>query len=227
MREMGPFYSLVTQLLFIYHYRCGFLTLWPLVGGVLVPLAILILYDTLIFALVMRRLTRKVAGKQITKPKYIERLRRLHNAMALIVLMGLTWGVGYLTSIQVASLAFQIIFIILNSLQGVYLFLFYCLRNPTARTHWRNLLCPRRMPSRENRLQSSAPARRRVVTGLNLNLETLVRTRRRTTKERRPTIKTSSGTAKLGLTSVIYLQNNGGMTQAFIRLSCRRLCLHQ
>eukprot|EP00057_Strongylocentrotus_purpuratus_P008514 XP_011662988.1 PREDICTED: G-protein coupled receptor 126-like [Strongylocentrotus purpuratus] len=129
--------------------QCGFLTLWPLVGGVLVPLAILILYDALIFALVMRRLTRKVAGKQITKPKYIERLRRLHNAMALIVLMGLTWGVGYLTSIQVASLAFQIIFIILNSLQGVYLFLFYCLRNPIARTHWRNLLCPRRMPSRE------------------------------------------------------------------------------
>ncbi|XP_041457781.1 adhesion G-protein coupled receptor G6-like isoform X1 [Lytechinus variegatus] len=129
--------------------QCGFLTLWPLVGGVLVPLAILIVYDALIFTLVMRRLSRKVAGKQITKPKYLERLHRLQNALALTVLMGLTWGVGFLTSIKVANLAFQIIFIILNSLQGVYLFLFYCLRNPIARMHWRNLLCPRRMQQKE------------------------------------------------------------------------------
>ena len=72
-----------------------------MIGGVLVPIATVIIYDTVIFIMVIRRLSRKVAGRQVTKPVYKERLRRLQNASALIILMGLTWAVGFLTAIEV------------------------------------------------------------------------------------------------------------------------------
>ncbi|XP_011682085.2 adhesion G-protein coupled receptor G2 [Strongylocentrotus purpuratus] len=120
---------------------CGFLAEIPMIGGVLVPIATVIIYDSIIFVMVIRRLSRKVEGRQLTKPIYKERIRRLQNASALIILMGLTWAIGFFTAIEGASVSIQIIFIILNSLQGFFLFLFYCLRNPAARSQWRKILC--------------------------------------------------------------------------------------
>ena len=43
--------------------RCGFLTKWPMVGGVLVPVAVVIAYDAVVFILVMRRLFEESCGK--------------------------------------------------------------------------------------------------------------------------------------------------------------------
>ena len=124
--------------------RCGFLTKWPMVGAVLVPTAIVILCGAVIFIMVMRRLSKKVAGKQTTMSSREELLRRFQNALSFIVLLGLTWVVGFLTVIQTpedndVELVFDIIFIILNSLQGVFLFFFYCLRNPVDRASWRRM----------------------------------------------------------------------------------------
>nr|XP_054753758.1 adhesion G-protein coupled receptor G6-like [Lytechinus pictus] len=135
---------------------CGFLTEIPMISGVLVPIGVVIIYDTIIFIMVIWRLSRKVPGRQVTKPVYKERLRRLQNATALIVLMGLTWAVGFLTAIEGASLAVQIIFIILNSLQGCFLFLFYCLRNPAARSLWRKLFCRCLPPVEESTTRGSS-----------------------------------------------------------------------
>ncbi|XP_041462715.1 serine-rich adhesin for platelets-like [Lytechinus variegatus] len=135
---------------------CGFLTEIPMISGVLVPIGVVIIYDTIIFIMVIRRLSRKVPGRQVTKPMYKERLRRLQNASALIVLMGLTWAVGFLTAIEGASLAVQIIFIILNSLQGCFLFIFYCLRNPAARSLWRKLFCRCLPPVEESTTRGSS-----------------------------------------------------------------------
>ena len=129
----------------MYLCRCGFLTKWPMVGGVLVPVAVVIAYDAVVFTLVMRRLSKKVAGKQVTMSEREELLRRFQNALAFIVLLGLTWVLGFLTVIQTPNddnieLTFDIIFIILNSFQGVFLFFFYCVRNPIARATWRKFL---------------------------------------------------------------------------------------
>ena len=129
----------------MYLCRCGFLTKWPMVGGVLVPVAVVIAYDAVVFTLVMKRLSKKVAGKQVTVSEREELLRRFQNALPFIVLMGLTWVLGFFTVIQTPNddnieLTFDIIFIILNSFQGVFLFFFYCVRNPIARATWRKFL---------------------------------------------------------------------------------------
>ncbi|XP_071510782.1 uncharacterized protein [Diadema antillarum] len=121
--------------------QCGFLNKWPLVGAVLVPIATIIIYDTIVFTMVMRRLSQRVDGKRMTRPKYKENLQRVQHAVGFIIVMGTTWIFGFLTSIEAATVAFQIIFIIFNSLQGVFIFLFYCFRRPAIRAKWRKALC--------------------------------------------------------------------------------------
>ena len=121
--------------------RCGFLNTWPMIGGVLIPMGLVIIYDTVIFTMVIRRLSHQVAGRQITRTQREERIRRVQNAAALVVLLGLTWGLGYLMIIENASFAFQVVFVVFNSLQGVFIFFFYCLRNQAARDQWRRTVC--------------------------------------------------------------------------------------
>ena len=111
-----------------------------MIGGVIIPIGVVLLYDLVVFSIIMRQLSKKVAGKQVIKSKREERVRRLQNAIALIILMGLTWGVGFMVIIEATSEVFEVIFI-MNSLQGVFLFMFYCVRNPMVRTKWRNALC--------------------------------------------------------------------------------------
>ena len=115
-----------------------------MVGGVLIPVALVIVYDAVVFFLVMRRLSKKVEGKQSAKSDREELLRRFQNALAFIVLLGLTWMVGFLTVIQTPNddnveITFDVIFIVLNSLQGVFIFIFYCMRNPRVRTTWKQI----------------------------------------------------------------------------------------
>ena len=55
-------------------------------------------------------------------------------------LFGVTWIFGALT-VDKASLAFQVIFVILNSLQGFFIFLFLCVLGRDARELWLEVLC--------------------------------------------------------------------------------------
>ena len=67
-----------------------------------------------------------------------ETLKRVHNAIAITTLMGLTWIFGLLSLIhEDFSLAFQVLFCIFNSLQGVVIFIMFCVRQPEVVTIWK------------------------------------------------------------------------------------------
>ncbi|XP_041460133.1 uncharacterized protein LOC121411452 [Lytechinus variegatus] len=115
-----------------------FVSLWPQVGGLLIPIGLILLFNIVVFALVMKRLTKTVRGKQQNeKAERRQRIRRFQNAISILLLMGLTWSVGYLSLIQATSVVVQGIFTVLNSLQGYFIFMLYCVRQPQVRRQWR------------------------------------------------------------------------------------------
>ncbi|XP_071489358.1 adhesion G-protein coupled receptor G6-like [Diadema antillarum] len=115
-----------------------FLTRWPLIGGVLVPVGLIMIFNLAVFARVIRRLNKTVKGRMIDETEKRQRLRRLQNAICILLLMGLTWALGYLSIISPASEAVLAVFTVLNSLQGYFIFMLYCVRQPLVRRIWRS-----------------------------------------------------------------------------------------
>eukprot|EP00057_Strongylocentrotus_purpuratus_P005556 XP_003731246.2 PREDICTED: EGF-like module-containing mucin-like hormone receptor-like 3 [Strongylocentrotus purpuratus] len=96
------------------------------------------IFNMIIFIRVIIRLNRTVKGRQLGKTEKRQRLRRFQNAVCILILMGLTWSLGYLSIIRPASEVVQGIFTILNSLQGYFIFMLYCMRQPQVRRTWRS-----------------------------------------------------------------------------------------
>ncbi|XP_063962896.1 uncharacterized protein LOC129271801 isoform X2 [Lytechinus pictus] len=115
-----------------------FLRFWPLIGGLLIPIGLIMIFNFVIFVRVILRLNKTIKGKQLDKTEKRQRLRRFQNAVCILVLMGLTWAVGYLSIIQPAAEVVQGVFTILNSLQGYFIFMLYCVRQPQVRRAWRS-----------------------------------------------------------------------------------------
>eukprot|EP00057_Strongylocentrotus_purpuratus_P011857 XP_011666331.1 PREDICTED: G-protein coupled receptor 64-like [Strongylocentrotus purpuratus] len=116
---------------------------WPLIGGLLVPMAIILIINIAVFILAMRRLqnSARLVGrvKKDCKTERQETLERIQNGIALLLLLGFTWTTGYLTLINVDFT--ELLFIIFNSLQGFFIFVLYCLRKETIRKQWRRCIC--------------------------------------------------------------------------------------
>ncbi|XP_041475004.1 uncharacterized protein LOC121423655 isoform X2 [Lytechinus variegatus] len=115
-----------------------FLQFWPLIGGLLIPVGLIMIFNFVIFVRVILRLNKTIKGKQLDKTEKRQRLRRFQNAVCILILMGLTWAVGYLSIIQPAAEVVQGVFTILNSLQGYFIFMLYCVRQPQVRRAWRS-----------------------------------------------------------------------------------------
>ena len=62
-------------------------------------------------------------------------IRLATSLFAVMILFGLTWILGAFT-ISEASLTFQILFAVFNSLQGFFIFVFYCVLSPEVRQLW-------------------------------------------------------------------------------------------
>ncbi|XP_072039586.1 adhesion G protein-coupled receptor B1-like [Amphiura filiformis] len=127
-----------------------FLQKWPLVGGVLVPIGLIILFNIIIFVLVMVRLSRESPATRIQAKRKGLRVRRLRNAVCIMTLMGLTWIIGYLSIIKAASFFSQLVFCLLNAMQGYVIFMCYCVQQADVRNYWRELcgtIRPRSKPS--------------------------------------------------------------------------------
>ena len=64
---------------------------------------------------------------------------RLRIILAFMILFGITWAFGFLV-VNNDIIIFQYIFCIISSLQGLFIFGFYCLRNPKIRKNLRAIL---------------------------------------------------------------------------------------
>ncbi|XP_071789474.1 adhesion G-protein coupled receptor G7-like [Asterias amurensis] len=106
--------------------------------GQILIIGFVLLFNFIIFTLVMRRLTcaRKGISSTSDRGNREETLRRLQNAVIISVLLGLTWVFGLLSLIETANFVFQILFCIFNSLQGLMIFILFCLRQQEIRKAW-------------------------------------------------------------------------------------------
>ncbi|XP_030834678.1 adhesion G-protein coupled receptor G6-like [Strongylocentrotus purpuratus] len=105
--------------------------------GVLLIVALLLATNFIIFGLVMQSLSRResIATHKTNQTNSGEMRRRVQNAFAISVLLGLTWLFGFL-AIGGARLVVNILFLILNSLQGFFVFLMFCVRQKEIREQW-------------------------------------------------------------------------------------------
>ena len=127
--------KLILILIFTFLDSC-FLRKIPLIAGLLAPIAVILIFNLVIFVLVLRRLSAKVAGKSRRLKRKNDLRRRLMNAVCIMCLMGLTWSIGYLSVFSATSFFIQVLFCLLNSMQGYLLFMLYVVRQPEARSVW-------------------------------------------------------------------------------------------
>ncbi|XP_071508191.1 adhesion G-protein coupled receptor G2-like [Diadema antillarum] len=150
------------------HTVC-FPDLWSQVGGLLIPVAVILLINVIIFILVIRQLALSAnVGGKVKKDKQAERretIERVQNAITILVLLGLTWVTGYLLLIDGIRDVVQALFILFNSFQGLFIFLVYCVRKPVVRKQW-GLACG---IGRDASVDGSSPGSRKVSTASALS----------------------------------------------------------
>ncbi|XP_030841059.1 adhesion G-protein coupled receptor G2-like [Strongylocentrotus purpuratus] len=122
------------------HDDLCFLQFGAQIGGLLTPMFLILLINIVIFTLVVRQLHRsanitgRVRGEARAESR--ETIERVQNAICILLLLGLTWITGYLLLIPSLSQVVQPIFVVLNSFQGFFIFLLYCVRKPHIRKKW-------------------------------------------------------------------------------------------
>ncbi|KAJ8036275.1 Adhesion G protein-coupled receptor E4 [Holothuria leucospilota] len=141
---LGLFITIAAFLL----HKCFLNYPWVTLCGVAVPLSILIVFNIVIYAMIIYKLNKRLPGRHRSdNSKSPERLKQFQNAVSIFLLLGVTWGLGYVCFIptgQVFSFVFQLLFVIFNSMQGYLIFMLYGMRNPLFRRKWRKLclFCP-------------------------------------------------------------------------------------
>eukprot|EP00057_Strongylocentrotus_purpuratus_P010254 XP_011664728.1 PREDICTED: G-protein coupled receptor 126 [Strongylocentrotus purpuratus] len=124
-----------------YEY-CFILPGYSLYFGLILPIGLILSFNGIIFAMVLYKLscgrisTSKSSTLESKKENIVkarmEAIRRAQNAIAIGTLMGLTWAFGFL-SFGGGRYLFNILFTIFNSLQGVFVFLLFGIRQPELR----------------------------------------------------------------------------------------------
>ncbi|KAJ8024356.1 Adhesion G-protein coupled receptor G6 [Holothuria leucospilota] len=89
-------------------------------------------YNLVIFILIVRQVTCSRIGKPAVQDKRTEIFERAQSIFIISVLLGLTWVFGFL-SIGSAQFIFNLLFLIFNSLQGFFVFVFFILRPKNVR----------------------------------------------------------------------------------------------
>ena len=120
-------------------------------GAFLGPIFAILIVNVVIFVLVIGVIIRQTRNKlDRTKEQMNKKtaIRLVISIAGIMFLFGLTWLFGALTvtgfGSVTASFAFQVLFVICNTFQGFFIFLFFCVFNKEARDLWIELfLCGR------------------------------------------------------------------------------------
>ena len=117
--------------LYILFSSCSLVGL-PAVVSLAVPVAIIILANAVSFLKIALRL-RESPNISCSRKTYPG--QQLLREMSILVLLGITWVLGFLT-LGNATLTFQYLFAIFNSFQGFLIFVLYCLVPKKMRTKY-------------------------------------------------------------------------------------------
>ncbi|XP_078573507.1 adhesion G-protein coupled receptor G7-like [Branchiostoma floridae x Branchiostoma japonicum] len=103
--------------------------------GFLLPAGLVLLFNTIVYIVVISKL---VCGKnegRVVDHKSGGTKQNLRIAMAVMVLVGLTWVFGFFM-ISDGRIVFSYLFCIFNSLQGFFIFIFHTLRQKEVQNLW-------------------------------------------------------------------------------------------
>lgn len=113
--------------------------------AVLVPVGTILLANSVVLSIVIYKVHQNVKEKSLssckgsTKKKPVTITEKMATeariAFACNFLLGITWAFALLAVGQ-ATMVFQWLFCIFNSLQGFFIFLFHTLRNEDVRNTW-------------------------------------------------------------------------------------------
>ncbi|XP_038050907.1 uncharacterized protein LOC119724059 [Patiria miniata] len=105
--------------------------------GQLLIIGLVFSFNAVFFVLLSRKFLcsdQKLQSTANKRDKKRDRvLKRLQNIAAVSSLLGLTWVFGLLSVIEASSFAFQVIFTVCNSLQGLFIFLLFVVRQENIR----------------------------------------------------------------------------------------------
>jgi len=102
----------------------------------LLPLLLVIVVNLVFFVMVVRVIKNSKSSGTITDQEQL--LRQLKAATGVMVLLGTGWFFGIFMSVPAPDFQvfMQYFFIIINSAQGCFVFLFYIVLNDQVKTHW-------------------------------------------------------------------------------------------
>ncbi|XP_072255006.1 uncharacterized protein [Pyxicephalus adspersus] len=108
---------------------------WSFLG----PVCVFIIINTVLLVLTVHLLKKRLASVN-TNVSTLKNTRLLtFKAVAQLFILGCTWGIGYF-QFGDHAVVFSYLFIVFNSLQGLYIFLVHCLLNQQVREVYCRLL---------------------------------------------------------------------------------------
>ncbi|XP_019621177.1 PREDICTED: adhesion G-protein coupled receptor G7-like [Branchiostoma belcheri] len=131
----------------LYKYRMEkacWLAREPLIYAFLIPAGLILLFNLLVFILVMYKLVREekkqreLRGADAIKVDRQWIILQIRRACSIMALFGLTWVFGFFV-IDDARTVFAYLFCISNTLQGLIIFIFHCVMREDM-TKWRKKL---------------------------------------------------------------------------------------
>ncbi|XP_033114086.1 adhesion G-protein coupled receptor G6-like [Anneissia japonica] len=108
--------------------------------GLMLMVGFIFVFNGVMFSLVMYKL---IFGRKISKssnqPMRKRVMKGIYNGVALSILLGLTWLFGYLAVDResYSRNVFQALFCVFNSLQGLFIFILFCVRQKDIRDWWK------------------------------------------------------------------------------------------
>ena len=108
----------------------------PFYVAYLTPIIFIVAVNFIVMIITFVKLFQKSAAA--TKQNQLEASQRLRIVFSCSVLMGVTWILGAF-AIGELTFTFQLLFTIFNSLQGLFIFVFYCALNKDAVKEWKRV----------------------------------------------------------------------------------------
>ncbi|XP_073472560.1 adhesion G-protein coupled receptor G2 isoform X3 [Aquarana catesbeiana] len=109
---------------------------------------IIFLLNVSMFVVVLIQLCRIKKQKQLGYQRKTM-LQDVRSVAGITCLLGITWGLGFF-SFGPGKTVIQYLFAIFNSLQGFFIFFFYCVAKENVRKQWRRYLCCGKLRLAEN-----------------------------------------------------------------------------
>ncbi|XP_071944567.1 adhesion G-protein coupled receptor D1-like [Antedon mediterranea] len=108
---------------------------------ILIPASLLVLFSMAVLIMMVHIIYRR-AGTNVrigrTEQEDHRQLKKsLKGALFLVPILGVTWIFGPLMAVTDGSPFMQYLFVILNSLQGVFIFIVYCLLDNEVQAQWK------------------------------------------------------------------------------------------